>query len=221
MHIVHLGKYYPPEYGGIESVTEALAVDHAHAGNTVEVVCFTREAPGIATEGNLTIRRHGVLAKISSKPLSLGYMLYGIRRARDADIVHVHMPNILAALAAILAGRKPRIVVHWHADIEEKGVLGRIVRPIETLLLKRANAIVPTSRTYCEASSSLQVFFSKVRIIPIGISDIERRRKRRNVEPRQILFVGRLVPSVSQDETTGYTRSCWIWTRIWDFGGLG
>lgn len=41
-HIVHFGKYYFPDAGGIESVTVSLAKGAALAGNTVSVVCFEK-----------------------------------------------------------------------------------------------------------------------------------------------------------------------------------
>ncbi|EBA13968.1 glycosyltransferase [Roseobacter sp. CCS2] len=194
LDIVHLGKFYPPEFGGIESVTEALAVDHAQDGHRIEVLCFTRTTPGTETAGNLTIRRYATLSEVSSQPMSLRYMTDGIKRARTADILHVHTPNVLAAFVALFSARKTRIVVHWHADIEGKGMLGRLIRPIQSLLLKRANAIVATSQAYTEASPPLIAHAEKISVIPIGIADIEGGSQRTAVKPDQILFVGRLVP---------------------------
>lgn len=194
MQILHLGKFYPPEFGGIESVTEALATDHARAGHAVRVLCFSRAGSGVEVDENLTVHRHRAAVEVSSQPLSFRYLFDAIRRARNADIVHVHTPNLLAALAVILAGRGPRVVVHWHADIEGKGLLGRLIRPLESLMLKRADAIVATSHEYAQASRALRAHASKLTVIPIGIADTEAPTNSPDILPDQVLFVGRLVP---------------------------
>ena len=58
VNIVHFAKFYPPEHGGIESVTEALAEDHSAAGHDVEVV-FTP---------HLIPMQRGILCSIYARP---------------------------------------------------------------------------------------------------------------------------------------------------------
>lgn len=198
--ILHLAKFYPPEYGGIESVTEALAEDHANAGHRVEVVCFTREASDVATYGTLTIRRLACIGKLSSQPLSLSYIFAAVRSARSADVVHAHTPNLLASLATLFTRRSAKVVVHWHADIAGKGILGVLTRPLEKLMLGRCDAVVCTSASYLETSPALRQFRSKCSVIPLGISDMVSKDAgapenlfEEIIEP-YIIFVGRLVP---------------------------
>ena len=194
MKIVHFAKFYPPEYGGIESVTEALAEDHAAEGHDVEVVCFTRELPQLEQVGRLSLRRVKVQKEIASQPLAISYLNACKAAARNADVVHVHTPNMLAALAVLRLPRHVRLVIHWHADIENKGTLGRLVRPIERAILRRADIIVTTTKAYAEASSTLAGFKDRVRVVPIGIADVARASKLEVATPPYVLFVGRLVP---------------------------
>ncbi|MFG6519369.1 glycosyltransferase [Sulfitobacter sp. 1A13496] len=194
MKIVHFAKFYPPEYGGIESVTEALAEDHAAAGHNVEVVCFTRGASSEDEQGRLTLRRVKVQTERASQPLAASYLRICVRAARMADVVHVHTPNMLAALAVLLLPRFARIVIHWHADIEDKGVIGQMVRPIERAMLRRANVVVATTEAYAEASEVLAPFSDRVRVIPIGIADVDTKPKFETVSPPYVIFIGRLVP---------------------------
>lgn len=194
MRILHLGKFYPPDFGGIESVTQALATDHARAGHRVEVLCFGRSEQGIAKSANLAVRRFRPIATLFSQPLSIAYLVVAIRRARRADIVHVHTPNFLAALAVLLVGSSPRVVVHWHADAEGKGLIGLLTSPIERGMLSRADVIVATSRAYAQASRPLRRHRDKLDIIPIGIDDARSRLAKPRRVDNQILFVGRLVP---------------------------
>ncbi|ASM74632.1 GDP-mannose-dependent alpha-(1-2)-phosphatidylinositol mannosyltransferase (plasmid) [Pseudosulfitobacter pseudonitzschiae] len=206
MQIVHFAKFYPPEYGGIESVTEALAEDHADAGHRVDVVCFTREASDVATYGTLTVRRLACLGKLSSQPLSLRYVFAAVRRAWSADVVHVHTPNLLASLATLFTRRSAKVVVHWHADIAGKGILGVLTRPLETRMLARCDAVVCTSAAYLDTSPALREFRSKCSVIPLGISDVVLVNTgawgdvRGEIMGPYILFVGRLVPYKGLDD---------------------
>lgn len=194
MKIVHFAKFFPPEYGGIESVTEALAEDHSAAGNDVEVVCFSRNETRTDRKGRLVIRRMKVKKEVSSQPLTSAYLSACLRTARRADVVHVHAPNMLAALAVLCLPRRISVVVHWHADVEGKGLIGRLVRPIERAMLRRADGIVATTSAYSEASPTLANFIDRVQVIPIGISDIEISQTTTSSKPPYILFIGRLVP---------------------------
>lgn len=98
-------------------------------------------------------------------------------------------------------------MVHWHSDVINKGVLGRLLQPLETALLKRADSIVATSRVYAEASSALLAFSEKVAVVPIGVPDVKYSARTISEGPplpldllskiegkKVILAVGRLVP---------------------------
>lgn len=194
MKIVHFAKFYPPEYGGIESVTEALAEDHSAAGHDVEVICFTRDTPKFEKMDRLKIRRVKVQKQISSQPLAVSYLSACKTAVRHANVIHVHTPNMLAALAVLRLPRHIRVVIHWHADIENKGIIGRLVRPIERAMLRRANIIVATTEAYAETSSALTGFQDRIQVIPIGIADISKVSTFESARAPYVLFVGRLVP---------------------------
>jgi glycosyltransferase involved in cell wall biosynthesis len=194
MKIVHFAKFYPPEYGGIESVTEALAEDHAAAGHDVEVVCFTSGDSRVERRGSLTLRRVKMQAKKSSQPLAMGYLGACARAARDADVVHVHTPNVLASLAVLRVPRAIPVVIHWHADIEGKGALGYVVRPVERAMLRRADKIIATTEAYAKASPALTPFKDRIEVIPIGIADQDCVPGEETGARPFVLFVGRLVP---------------------------
>lgn len=169
--IVHWGKYYPPEMGGIEVVTRDLAAAQAEAGHRVGVVCFTRGGSGVSVQGLLSIHRCREWLSKASQPLSWSYIHTGLRLARHAEVVHVHAPNPLASLMCLGLGSKSRLVIHWHSDIVGKGWLGKLVRPLERLMLKRADAVLCTSEAYAEHSEPLRPWLSKVHCVPIGIPD--------------------------------------------------
>jgi len=205
--VLHLGKFYPPDNGGIESVTAALARGAAAAGMATTVLCFEEHGRGNAQDGAVTVRRVPAI-KIASQPLSLAYMREAVQRARRADIVHVHLPNMLAALAVTGIGPGPKIVLHWHSDVVGKGLLAHLTRPIERAMLRRADKVICTSQAYADASPTLRPFVGRVAVVPLGVADVPTRQDdpatlraalppalRQHVDGRPlVLCVGRLVP---------------------------
>ena len=171
--IVHFGKYYFPETGGIESVTASLARGAVHKGYQASVVCFDRHA------GNETVVLDGVevirvpIGKmVASQPLGFAYFTKCIQQAKHADVIHLHAPNMLGALASLFIGKRPRLLVHWHSDVVNKGLLGKLTRPLETALLRRADTIIATSEVYAEASDALRPYRKKIQVVPIGVPDV-------------------------------------------------
>lgn len=207
--IVHFGKYYFPETGGIESVTASLARGAVKKGHQVSVVCFDKHA-GHQTEtlDGVEVIRVPIGKMVASQPLGSAYFVKCIQRARDADVVHLHAPNMLGALASLFIGKGPRLLVHWHSDVINKGMLGRLTRPLETALLKRADAIIATSTVYAEASETLRPYAKKIQVVPIGVPDVRMTAHpgtgaddalppdlRQAIQGKKlILSVGRLVP---------------------------
>lgn len=207
-NILHLGKFYPPDTGGIESVTVSLARGAASNGHQVTVLCFEDRGRGNMQDAGVEVLRVPA-PRIASQPLSWAYVRHGLRLARKADVVHVHLPNMLAALTVALIGTGPKVVLHWHSDVINKGLLACITQPLERAMLARADKIICTSQPYADASQPLRPFAGKIAVIPIGVPDIQPSRPasrsalldslpspiREHVHGRPIvLAVGRLVP---------------------------
>ncbi len=166
--IVHWAKYYAPEQGGMESITQVLAEGAAAAGHAVTVVCFTRGAAGSTTMQGVQVQRAAHRIAPASQPLAWAYVRLAWRAARGADVVHLHAPNLLCALLATGLPRRVRLLVHWHSDVVSKGLLGRLVQPLERALLRRADRVVATSPPYAAASPLLREVADKVAVVPLG-----------------------------------------------------
>jgi glycosyltransferase involved in cell wall biosynthesis len=200
LKILHLGKYFYPDTGGVEMVTKATAEGAARAGCDVEVLCFGR-VDYLHEEQccGVKVLRAPIWKLVASQPFGWQYVHEFLRRARNADIVHVHVPNMLAALALLMARMPGRTVVHWHSDVVNKLWLGKLTRPLEWLMLRRADALVATSQAYADASPQLRRFKDKVHIVPIGIADPTIAKHANTIrevanDALVILAVGRLVP---------------------------
>jgi glycosyltransferase involved in cell wall biosynthesis len=172
--VVHFAKYFLPDVGGIESVVLSLAAGASSVGYFVSVVCFgkSRVEP-IERINGIRVVRAPIMRIVSSQPISFAYIWSCVSEAKNADIVHLHYPNVIAALCIPFIARRTRLIVHWHSDIINKGVLGALVRPLEFLMLKRANIVIATSQAYANASDSLADFLNKVKVVPIGVPDVK------------------------------------------------
>jgi glycosyltransferase involved in cell wall biosynthesis len=170
--IVHFGKYYLPDNGGIESVTASLASRASFLGHEVSVVCFKKISNKSQDfiDGVHVIRAPIAILR-ASQPIGFKYFFQCLVAANKADLVHLHAPNMLGALCVLFISPKKKLLVHWHSDVINKGFLRKILRPLESALLRRANCIVATSQVYADASKALAPFRNKISVVPIGISD--------------------------------------------------
>ncbi|WP_198292049.1 MULTISPECIES: glycosyltransferase [unclassified Janthinobacterium] len=197
---MHLGKYYPPDSGGIESVTETLVEGTYAHGYASTVICFDKGKLGSTRCKGGEVVRLPIDKMLNAQPLGWAYLWRGIRAARKADIVHVHTPNLLASLATLFIGSKPKLLVHWHSDIVGKGMMGHVVRPLENLMLRRADVVLATSQRYADGSAALRRFAGKVSVVPLGVPEPRTEAPPQPLSERLNLFIGgrRLVLSVGR-----------------------
>jgi len=170
MKVLQVAKFYPPERGGIEAVARDLSAGFVRRGLQVQVLCAHKQWRHEESVDDLGVRvvraaSLGMWLSTSMAP-SMPWLLW--RRRRQADVVHVHMPDPLAALAVWLARPRAKVVVHWHSDVIRQRVARHVYRPLEQWLLRRADAVIATSQAYAETSPSLRRWRSKVAVIPIG-----------------------------------------------------
>jgi glycosyltransferase involved in cell wall biosynthesis len=208
VRILHIGKYYAPERGGIESQTQALCEWMAARGHAVAALVHQR--PGIwrttrETLAGVDVRRVACIAAPVYTPLSPTFPLALSRALREIepDLIHVHLPNASAfALLASPAARRLPWIVHWHADIPPDALDWRLrtgyafYRPLEQAILKHASAIVATSNAYLDASAALAPWRDKTTVIPLGVDDVELVQAQPDLWPSGdglcLLAVGRL-----------------------------
>jgi glycosyltransferase involved in cell wall biosynthesis len=173
MRVLQLTKFYPPFRGGIESAVFELTEGLVAADVEVDVLCCnTQRATRIDSFGGYTVTRAASLGKLLSTSMAPS-LLDEMRKRRDAqDLIHVHMPDPMAALALCLAKPTAPLIVHWHSDVIRQRLSLKLYEPLQQWLLQRADAIVVTSSEYALASAALLNWRHKVRIMPIGIRDI-------------------------------------------------
>lgn len=195
--VVQFGKFFPPDRGGVEQVTEDII--HAVPWAAHRVLAFAdRARSGRARQHGALIRRVRTRMQISSQPLSLTYLSVARRIARDAAVVVVHLPNFVAALAALFLPPQTKLLVYWHADVVVAPGVYRLVRRVERSLLSRAERIIVTSPQYRDGSRPLRRHRRRTVVVPNCIDPAAFDRFDPDTcpdkEPGTVLFIGRHVP---------------------------
>ena len=170
MKILQIAKFYPPHYGGIEAVARDLSIGFNRRGLDVSVLCAHKRWQRSDERDGLGVRitRVASLGLWLSTSMAPGLIRELWRRRAEADVIHVHMPDPLAALAVWAARPQGAVVLHWHSDVVRQRIARHIYRPLERWLLRRADAVIATSQAYADSSPALRHWHEKVTVIPIG-----------------------------------------------------
>lgn len=226
MKILHVGKYFPPYRGGMETVLENLVEGLLDAGVQVNTVVSSQDTtdslstirgPESGNEGQLI--RTARAGNFNSQPLNLT-LISQLRRQLDTfkpDLVHLHLPNPLAVLAwsglsQWYGSKLPPLAIWYHADITRQRWGAKLVRPLIQKALGQCAGICVSTETLGQNSVCLQNFASKIEVIPFGIQSepwisIHPQRE------KSFLFVGRLVPYKGLEvllDAMKQVPDCWL-----------
>jgi glycosyltransferase involved in cell wall biosynthesis len=198
--ILHIGKGYPPQVGGIETHLRDL-VCHQSSLMRVEVV-VANDRPLTRTEvlDGARITRVASFGKLASQPLcpSLPWNLTGQRET----LVHLHLPNPWAAMSYLMSGHKGKLIITHHADTLGRPILRKIVDPFVRRVMSSAAGIIVSSKRNLNSSEDLVGFHEKCHVVPYGMdlaaftADTSAivRTIHAKYGRRLIVSVGRLVP---------------------------
>lgn len=212
--VLHIGKYFSPHRGGMETYLQDIMAIQARAGIVVSAVVHgsTRSLADVIEEAPLTggnvcqITRAARWFNIGFIPISPLFWL-SVRRAIKQfrpDVLHIHHPNSSGAFLLFLpSARAIPWTITWHSDILTPGAslpvrFGyALYRLFERWQLSVATRIIATSPPYMEASEPLQAVRDKIECISLEL-DAMRLPHPDSVEPLPrpeaplVLCVGRL-----------------------------
>lgn len=221
MKVLQLGKFYPIR-GGVEKVMWDLTRGLSERGIPCDMLCATLKSDPvdppdqprcrITPEGKeIRFNDFGrvicvpALAKKAATMLSPAMIRWLRRHASEYDIIHVHHPDPMAALALRLSGYRGRVILHWHSDILSQKILLAFYRPLQSWLIRRAEKIVGTTPVYVRESPALRKVQDKVCYVPIGIQAVRFEENAaislRNRYPGKkiVVSLGRLIPYKGYD----------------------
>jgi rhamnosyl/mannosyltransferase len=167
--VCHLGKYYPPASGGMESNVRTLALAQAELGARVRVFCVNHRPGPTAVErdGPVEVTRFGRAAVLGKLDVCPG-LSAAVARA-GADVLHLHVPNPTMILALLAARPRAPLVVTYQSDVVRQRVLAALFRPLERRAFRRASVIFPTSPPYASGSRFLRRYADRLEVLPNGI----------------------------------------------------
>lgn len=203
LKILHIGKFYYPYHGGMESVVRDMCEGMVEAGHEVQVLCSHdcfKSADDVIK--GVKIHRMALLGTLFSQCLNPSVIWKLKKMAQNFDIVHIHSPNPIVELLCLFLPKDIKIVVTHHADIIRQKVLMPFYKPVLKAFLKRVQSIHVPTENHITYSPVLPEFREKCRIVPFGIREDqfqfvanvrrEVHRLKQQYSP-YVLFVGRLV----------------------------
>lgn len=199
LRVLHVGKYYPPYMGGIETHLQNLCNELKDLVDLTVLVSSSNARTVDELVEGVPVTRVGTRATLSAAPISPG-LVARIRRAA-ADIVHLHHPNPIAVMAYLMSGHRGKLVITYHSDIVRQKKLGAVFQPFLDRSLVWADAIIATSPNYLATSTILQAHKDRCVVLPYGIpveqfahrDETAIARIREQFGSRLVITVGRLI----------------------------
>lgn len=199
LKVLHVGKYYPPYMGGIETHLQALSRELAKAVDLRVIVSNDQRRTAREVLDGVNLLRVATPLTLFSTPLSAA-MVSAIRNSA-ADLIHIHLPNPTAVIAYLASGHRGKAIFTYHSDTVKQKVLGLLFQPLLDTALHRAAAIIATSPNYLQTSPVLATVRDRCHVIPYGIDltqfehcdSVVVGRIRQQYGERLVISVGRLV----------------------------
>ena len=173
MRILMSLTYYQPNISGLTIYVERLATNLVERGHSVTVLTAQHD-PSLAIEEyveGVKIVRVPAPVSIGKAPLMPRYADTAYRLAKEHDVVHLHLPQLEAALAAG-AGRKAGkpVLLTYHCDLQlPAGLINRGfdagVYAANYTTASLADRIVAYTRDYADHSPLLKRFGEKITVI--------------------------------------------------------
>lgn len=172
---LHVGKFVPPPYAGVEAHVDTLL---RCLGDSVDATLVAAESPQRSTIDTvrdlpyrvLTTKSYGKFASAFLSPAVPKLVRQEFDAAR-ANILHVHAPNPWGDVAALTVKHDVPVVITWHSDIVRQKKLYSIYRHIQRRVLKRADVIIVPTLAHYESSEQLHQLdiSSRIATVPLGI----------------------------------------------------
>ena len=189
LRVLHIGKYFPPHKGGMETYlrdlmniqrregSEVCALVHSSSRRLTDKV-DTVDALDGSTYEVVRSARWFTLGFVPISPLFIYSAWRTIRRFKP-DLIHLHLPNASPLWMLLLpTARKVKWIASWHSDVltpiasRTMRLLYKIYRPLERLELKHCHTVYASSPPYAEHSPALADFLGKVQVKPLELDPL-------------------------------------------------
>jgi len=202
MRVLHLGKFFPPVKGGMETILESICEGTSGLVENVVLVANDRRETAGERHGRVAVVRVAALGRIGAVAVcpTMPFWLSSQR----ADVTIIHEPNPMGLLSYFLARPPGALIVWFHSEVIRPAWRYRLFyRPLLQFALRRAARIVVASPTLATSAPELKEWQTKCVVIPYGIdclkdigsagSSLRSAAIRAEHSRPVVLFVGRLV----------------------------
>ena len=201
LRVLHVGKYYPPVRGGIETVVETLCLGERESIDSQALVINRGRTTRHDVVDGVPVLRVARVATIGAVSIAPTLPVW-LARAR-ADVIVLHEPNPMALLAYWIARPSIPLVLWFHSEVIRPQWRYRLFyRPFLEFALARAARIVVASPPMRDVAA-LEAHRDHTVVLPFGLrpdryaltASIKARVEsiRRNAARPILLFIGRLV----------------------------
>src|ERR1700722_6069244 len=135
--VLHVGKFYPPHAGGMETHLETLCRELRKTMDVRALVANDKRRDEDSIIDGVSVSRLAIDFHIAAAPVCMG-MAWMLRRT-TAAIVNVHMPNPAGILAVLASGYKGKLIATWHSDVVRQRRLPPIFAPVTARFLAKAH----------------------------------------------------------------------------------
>ena len=209
MKILIVLTYFAPYTSGLTVYAVRQASALAAMGHQVTVLTSQHERTLRLEENLESVRvvRLPVASRVSKGVIMPHMPFKAWQLMRTTDVVNLHVPQMDAALMALLARlrRKP-VVLTYHCDLQMPSgwinqLAGFVVNMAHHLSARLAHAIVHNTRDFAEHSDFLKRYLNKlavihppITVVPILVREIQAFREKYGIQPgeRVIGMVARL-----------------------------
>ncbi len=200
MRILIALTYYRPHYSGLTIYAEREARALAARGHQVTILTsrFDRSLKAHEFRDGIEVIRPKIWFHVSKGVIMPSMPAWAWKLARQADIVHLHVPQLDAAPISIICKLLHRpVVLTYHCDLRlPKGLVHSLANRVSNLANSvtavLSDIVVTNTRDYAESSPFLQHYLHKtmavlppVEVEKITPADLEAFRRKFDIRPEQ------------------------------------
>jgi glycosyltransferase involved in cell wall biosynthesis len=173
MRVLHFySTYFPDTFGGAENAIKQICDSTSRHGITSAVLTLSdNPSPKLISVGSHEVFRSKLNFSVASTRFSYEAVSDLANLSKSFDLVHYHFPWPFGDLCHFLAKVQNPYVVTYHSDVVKQRLLKIVYEPLMGRFLDRSRIIVATSPQYADSSPVLRHYRSKVRIVPLALSD--------------------------------------------------
>ena len=170
MNVLQVNKFYYPEVGGIEHVVQNIA-EGLPSGYQTQILAARSKGRSSSEQYNgVDVKKTSSIGVAMSVPLAPTFPLQLRNEARNADIVHHHLPNPLSTVSQLTVGTgDSTVIATYHSDIVRQTTALKVYRPVLERFLDRVNRILVTSDRLLNHSEILESYEHKCAVVPLSV----------------------------------------------------